>query len=55
MHYYTCHVIISVERFNMNVGRGVKLTTHLHLVLSLRMSGAVPPLSHIKHNDVLPN
>jgi hypothetical protein len=26
-------------------GRGVKLTTHLHLVPRLRMRGAVPPLS----------
>jgi hypothetical protein len=26
---------------------GVKLTTHLHLVLGLRRSGAVPPLNHM--------
>jgi hypothetical protein len=25
-------------------GRGVKLTTHLHLVPSLRMPGSIPPL-----------
>jgi len=27
-------------------GRGVKLTTHLHLVPMLRMREAIPPLSH---------
>jgi len=42
-------------------GRGVKLTTHLHLVLRLRMRGAIPPLPHmsqclmawclVKHRD----
>jgi hypothetical protein len=40
-------------------GRGVKLTTHLHLVPSLRMSGAITPLPQydfvawclVKHRD----
>jgi hypothetical protein len=27
------------------IGFGMRLTTHLHLVLKLSMSGAVPPLS----------
>jgi hypothetical protein len=26
---------------------GVKLTTHLHLLLSLRMGGKIPPLPHV--------
>jgi len=30
-------------------GRGVKLTTHLHLVPRLRLRGAIPPLAiHIQ-------
>jgi hypothetical protein len=28
-------------------GQGMKLTTHLHLVLRLRMLGAIPPLPHM--------
>jgi len=28
-------------------GRGVKLTTHLYLVLKLRMCGATPPLPYV--------
>jgi hypothetical protein len=31
---------------NVKSGRGVKLTTHLHLVPRSRMRGAIPPLPH---------
>jgi len=30
--------------YRMQSGRGVKLTTHLHLAPRLRMRGAIPPL-----------
>jgi len=32
--------------------RGVKLTTHLHPVPTLRMSGAIPLLPHVYLNGV---
>jgi hypothetical protein len=37
---------------NVN-GRGVNLTTDLHLVLRLRMDEAIPPLPHVCYGVVL--
>jgi len=34
-------------------GRGIKLSTHLHLVLKLRMRGAIPQFPHTFHGVVI--
>jgi hypothetical protein len=52
--YFVIHSVLCGQS-----GRGVKLTTHLHLVLRSRMRGAIPPLPQyvsmawclVKHRD----